>query len=82
MRTVTVVPAVSVAGLRSFDIAAAVPAPATVQAANDDSQAISQVRLAQPDLDLDLEVLSIPALDAVDGITPKFTTVALTRVGR
>jgi hypothetical protein len=53
-----------------------------VQASLDDGQLSSTVRLAQPDLDLDLEGLNIPALDAVDGITPKFTTVALTRVGR
>ena len=59
-----------------------VPAPATVQASLDDGQPSSTVRLAQPDLDLDLEGLNIPALDAVDGITPKFTTVALTRVVR
>ena len=59
-----------------------VQAPASVQAALDDGQPSSTIRLTQPDLDLDLEGLNIPALDAVDGITPKFTTVALTRVGR
>lgn len=56
--------------------------PATVQASLDDGQPSATVRLAQPDLDLDLEGLNIPALDAVDGITPKFTTVALTGVRR
>jgi hypothetical protein len=58
----------------------AVPAQVVVQA--DEGPAISTARLSQPDLDLDLEGLNIPALDAVDGITPKFTTVALTHVGR
>ena len=58
----------------------AVPAQVVVQA--DEGPAISTARLSQPDLDLDLEGLNIPALDAVDGITPKFTTVALTNVGR
>ena len=58
----------------------AIPAQVVVQA--DEGPAISTARLSQPDLDLDLEGLNIPALDAVDGITPKFTTVALTHVGR
>jgi hypothetical protein len=57
-------------------------APVVAQSAGDEPQAISTVRLSQPDLDLDLEGLNIPALDAVDGITPKFTTVALTGVRR
>jgi hypothetical protein len=57
-------------------------APVVAQSAGDEPQAISTIRLSQPDLDLDLEGLNIPALDAVDGITPKFTTVALTGVRR
>jgi len=34
-----------------------------------------------PLLDLELDGLSIPALDAIDGITPKLTTVAAGRFG-
>jgi hypothetical protein len=59
-----------------------VPTQVVVQSVADDGPAISTARLSQPDLDLDLEGLNIPAFDVLDGITPKFTTVALTGVGR
>jgi hypothetical protein len=54
--------------------------PAQVTASGDDSPAAA--RLSQPDLDLDLEGLGIPAFDTVDGMTPKFQTASLTRVNR
>ena len=54
--------------------------PVQVSTQGDDAPAAA--RLSQPDLDLDLEGLGIPAFDAVDGITPRFPTVALTRVNR
>jgi hypothetical protein len=56
--------------------------PVQVSTQADDPSAPAAIRLSQPDLDLDVEGLGIPAFDAVDGITPKFTTIALTRVNR
>jgi hypothetical protein len=49
--------------------------PVQVTATGDDAP--NAARLSQPDLDVDLDGLGIPAFDVVDVITPKFQTVAL-----
>jgi hypothetical protein len=48
----------------------------------DDQPSGTAIRLSQPDIDLDTENLGIPAFDVVDGMTPRFQTVALTRLTR
>lgn len=54
------------------------PAPIIpVQVATTGDDQSSATRLSQPDLDVDLDGLGIPAFDVVDVITPKFQTVAL-----
>jgi hypothetical protein len=64
-----------------FGSAPAPVVPTQVSVQNEELPA-GATRLSQPDLDFDLEGLGIPAFDAVDGITPKFQTVALTRINR